>query len=140
MTCLTRVYLILPLMPFFLRGFMGPKQTVNTCSKPFSFGMYICKFVKSNPFERIRHILASNLQYEKLAKPCSSKCNDIFCNKMKFKPTNKKRWNILISSLFIMSYAMLNFFGLLSIYLIDTKCKLGIISSCVINCAYLVSW
>jgi hypothetical protein len=75
-----------------------------------------------------------------LAKPCSSRRNDIFCNMMKFKPTNKKRWNILFSSVSIMSYAMLNSFCLMSIYLIVTECKLGIIFPCVINCAYLVSW
>jgi len=26
----------------------------------YSFGMYVCKFVESNPFKRIRHILPSN--------------------------------------------------------------------------------
>jgi hypothetical protein len=75
-----------------------------------------------------------------LAKPCFSRCNDTYCNMMKFKPANKKRWNILFRSLFFMSYAMLNFFCLMSIYLIVTKCKLGIIFPCVINYAYLVSW
>jgi hypothetical protein len=37
----------------------------------------------------LKTILHSDLQYEKLAKSCSSKCHDIFCNKMKFKPANK---------------------------------------------------
>jgi hypothetical protein len=45
-----------------------------------SYGDYLLKIV-----------LPSNHQYEKLAKPCSSRRNDIFCNMMKFKPTNKKR-------------------------------------------------
>jgi len=36
-------------------------------------------------------VLPSNLRYEKLAKPCFSRCNDTYCNMMKFKPANKKR-------------------------------------------------
>lgn len=39
----------------------------------------------------LKTVLPSNHQYEKLAKPCSSGCNDTFCNMMKFKPINKKR-------------------------------------------------
>ncbi len=56
-----------------------------------SFDMQVYKFVKCNPFKRIRHVFPFNLQYEKLAKPCSSKCNDKFCNRMKSKLANKKR-------------------------------------------------
>jgi hypothetical protein len=50
-----------------------------------SFKMQVC-----NPFGRIKHVLPSKHQYEKVVEPCSSKCNDIFCNRMKSKPANKK--------------------------------------------------
>jgi hypothetical protein len=56
-----------------------------------SFKMQVCKFLECNPFGKIKHVLPFNHQYEKLAEPCSSKYNDIFCNRMKSKPANKKK-------------------------------------------------
>jgi hypothetical protein len=53
--------------------------------------MQVHKFVECNPFGRIRHVLPFDPWYEKLAESCFSKCNDIFCNMMKSKLTNKKR-------------------------------------------------
>jgi len=55
-----------------------------------SFKMQVCKFVECNPFGRIENVFPFDHWYEKLAEPCSSKCNDIFCNRMKSKPINKK--------------------------------------------------
>ncbi len=53
-----------------------------------SFGMWVSKFLECNPFGNITHVLLSNPWCEKLALQYSSKCHDIFCNRMKLKLGN----------------------------------------------------
>jgi hypothetical protein len=79
--------------------------------------MQVYKFVECNPLTRIRNVFPFDLQYEKLDEPCSLKCNDNFCHKMKCKLASKEV-NIWFSSLSIMSYVALNFF-LFVVYLFD---------------------
>jgi hypothetical protein len=87
-----------PFNAIFLETFYRPQvnnnslfETVLPCLEALhSIGMQV-KSIECNPFGRIIHVLPFDLWYEKLATPCSSKCNDIFCNMMKSKPSNKKR-------------------------------------------------
>ncbi len=57
--------------------------------------MWVYKFVELNPFGSITDLLPNDPWYVKLIAPCSTKCDEIFCNKVKSKSQNKKRWIVL---------------------------------------------
>jgi hypothetical protein len=47
----------------------------------YSSAMQVYKFVELYPFGSITNVLFSDLQYEKLDACCSTKCDEMYCNK-----------------------------------------------------------
>ncbi len=92
MTCLTKVCLILLIMPFSSRLFMSPTDDNYLFSIIFPYleslhssRMWVCKFVELNPFNCIMNMLLGDPRYEKLNAHCFAKCNETFCNKVNLK-------------------------------------------------------
>jgi hypothetical protein len=53
--------------------------------------MWVYKFVELNPFGNITYVLPNDLQHKKSDAHCSPKCDELFCNKVKSRSTNKEK-------------------------------------------------
>jgi hypothetical protein len=47
----------------------------------YSSAMWVYKFVEMHPFGSITNVLFNDPQYEKLDACCSTKCDEMYCNK-----------------------------------------------------------
>jgi hypothetical protein len=74
-----------------------------------SFGMWVYKFVKLSSLGSTTNMLLGDLWYAKLNVHCFPKCDEFFCNRIKSRSINKKKWNNLFIYCWIIMFFLESF-------------------------------